>query len=585
MMVDTSEMEDIFEDIENEYDENDNEFFDDSLDFDSSSDLSNDSGLPDSSTNTSGLLKNGQEDMDEYLEKAWKQMEMDVEAELRRKEEISGENIMVADSKNKIPENLEKTQSFVQTEVFKEALTFNETPRPERNETCETDSGQLTFSNIDENLEKTEKVDDLLGIWVPDAMLPADSGFMIKKCASKKAKTYIKTPDGQVFDSRRKVLQEMLKNGIYPQLYGYMYQGLLQDGWTINQSLPEGWLYKYNKIGSDSFLDQSFNLYATRRKAREKIEEMYGNFSAALKRFDEQRFKREKTVVSSPPREMQHNNGTESLPKGFKRDPSTQIIICPSGNHYNSRVEAFQQMCRQQQSDDLRREMFDKLIFEGFQAHELLAPGWIYKQDNYQLSFLDYNGIYLHSLSEAQQHFKEIFSLEEYTNFETFLSTIFGEVKTEEDPANTVPEGWSVTEEGVTGPGGKHFSSRLVALITLLETGEREQEAEIMRQCLYYEGWSDDQYLPYMWKYKLDPETGVMMFLTREGGVLGSPGEAVTFIRAHSPPFTPEDVQRIDYVSSRHLPGQEIEHVTVEALEERENVSQPQRPDYSEDNR
>ena len=217
MMIDTSEMEDIFDDIENEYDENDDEFFDDNIDLDSCSDTSNDSGLPGSPTTTSILCKSDQDDMDEYLETSWKQMEMEVEAALSRKKERIEEK--------------------------------------------------------SEDIEKTEKgylADDDFGKWIPDAMLPPDSGFMIKKCASKMAKTYIKTPDGIVFDSRRKVLQEMMTNATFPQYYGYMYQGLLQEGWTVNECLPDGWLYKYNKMGSDSFLDYSFNLYTTRKKARER---------------------------------------------------------------------------------------------------------------------------------------------------------------------------------------------------------------------------------------------------------------------------------------------------------------------------
>ena len=462
----------------------------------------------------------------------------------------------------------------------------------------------VNLTSNDTNEDNTEESGDLKKTvrnqWISDALLPLDSGFMIKRSSSRNAKTFIKTPDGHVFDSRRKLLQEMMINGSYPQYYGHMYQGLLQDGWAINDSLPEGWLYKYNKSGSDNFLDQSFNLFKTRRSAREKILETHGNFSAALKRFDDQTVKREPTAASSsdemsntlsldyPQQQHVDNNEAVTLPKGFRFDNSTQMIICPGGNHYNSRVEAFQQMCfSQQNSEEIKTDMFDKLIFEGFQAHELLAPGWIYKQDdNYQVSFLDYNGTLLNSLSEAQQYFQEIFSIEEYQRFETFLSTFSGveEIQTEEhsavDPGQTVPEGWRVTEAGLTGPEGEQFSSRLEALVTILEAEEREEEAGAMRHCLYYEGWRDDQYLPYMWKYKLGPETeSPMMFLTMECQVLRSPEEALTFVRVHSPPFTEEDVQRIEYVSGQHHPGKE------EVIENKQSASSSQQAYYCEDKR
>ena len=572
-MMDTSEMEDIFEIIKNEYDENDDEFLEDSLDLDGSSDLKNDFGLssPYSSTNSSSLSQSDSDEMNDYLEGAWKQMEMEVEAELIRKKMKSEEtdemySHVVADSDTKTPATIEGGQYGSDSSV--------------------------NFTSNDSNEDNTEESKDFKNKWISDALLPLGSGFMVKSSSYRNAKTFIKTPDGHVFDSRRKLLQEMMTNGIYPQYYGHMYQGLLQDGWTINDSLPEGWLYKYNKSGSDNFLDQSFNLFKTRRKAREKILETHGNFSAVLKRFDDQTVKREQSAANTLSlnySQQQHvdNNEAATLPKGFRFDNSTQMIICPGGNHYNSRVDAFQQMCSQQSSEEIKTDMFDKLIFEGFQAHELLALGWIYKQDDdYQVSFLDYNGTFLNSLSEAQQYFQEIFSIEEYQSFETFLSTFSGveEIKTEEDSAvdlgQTVPEGWRVSEAGLTGPEGEQFSSRLEALVTILENEEREEEAGVMRHCLYYEGWCDDQYLPYMWKYKLDLETGSpMIFLTRECQVLRSQEEALAFVRVHSPPFTEEDVQRIEYVSGQHHPGKE------EVAENKQSASSSQQAYYCEDKR
>ena len=57
------------------------------------------------------------------------------------------------------------------------------------------------------------------------------------------------------------------------------------------------------------------------------------------------------------------------------------------------------------------------------------------------------------------------------------------------------------------------------------------------------------------------------MFLSPESQVLGSPGEAVSFILHHSPPYTQEDVRRIEYVTSQ-LRGDTQEDVRM-----MENVS------------
>ena len=300
IIMDTPELEEV---IENEYGENDDEldeFFDDDLE--DLSDILIDDSLPESSSNVSECPKSDQEEMDEYLEDAWRQMEIEVEAELRRKEAMKTEE--------------ESDQKQSQSSLKKKEGT------------------QIKMSNA----EKQDSLVNLKEINEELTLNEASEPAIIKTDASVDSGVTGETSENQKEVSPTK----------YPPL-----------------------------ISSD---------------------------------------------ITETTQSIQ-NSEIESLPKGYKVDSSTNTIVSPGGQHYNSRVEAFQQMCNQP-GPGLRAEMFDTLVFEGFQAHPLLAPGWIFRQENDQLCFLDFNGTLLHSLEVAQSYFQEFCSEEEYKNFEKFILII-----------------------------------------------------------------------------------------------------------------------------------------------------------------
>ena len=299
IIMDTPELEEV---IENEYGENDDEldeFFDDDLE--DLSDILIDDSLPESSSNVSECLKSDQEEMDEYLEDAWRQMEIEVEAELKRKEEM-------------------KTEEESDQKLTKSSLNKKE-------------GAQIKMSNA-------EKQDSLVNL---------------------------------------KEINEEL---------------------TLNEASGPAIIKTDASVDSEETEKKTENQKVSSTKCPPSI--------------------------SSDITETTQNTQSseiESLPKGYKVDSSTNTIVSPGGQHYNSRVEAFQQMCNQP-GPGLRAEMFDTLVFEGFQAHPLLAPGWIFRQENDQLCFLDFNGTLLHSLEVAQSYFQEFCSEEEYENFEKFILII-----------------------------------------------------------------------------------------------------------------------------------------------------------------
>ena len=89
--MDADELQDICDDIENDYDENDDEMYEDDIRFLSDNDMndSNDSGFAvnESSTDNSvGDSTHDDEDVDAFLENTWREVQMEVEAEMSASE-------------------------------------------------------------------------------------------------------------------------------------------------------------------------------------------------------------------------------------------------------------------------------------------------------------------------------------------------------------------------------------------------------------------------------------------------------------------------------------------------------------------
>ena len=74
--------------------------------------------------------------------------------------------------------------------------------------------------------------------------------------------------------------------------------------------------------------------------------------------------------------------------------------------------------------------MFDKLVYEGFQADPRLPCGWVYRVSEVaeaELSFLSTSGALLATTAEALAWFRQNLTSEEFTNVSSFVGEMTGQ--------------------------------------------------------------------------------------------------------------------------------------------------------------
>ena len=222
----------------------------------------------------------------------------------------------------------------------------------------------------------------------------------------------------------------------------------------------------------------------------------------------------------------------ETVPPGWELscpdDGSSLTIRSPSGELYQSRREAFQAVCGQESSLQERAAMFDCLVYEGFCADERLPIGWIFQLTETEVNFLNNEGHFISSLSEAETHFKTHLSSERYEMFQQFLQS-FG------SDQSFLPAGWRLEDGLVKSETGVAFTSRVEALQSLVQSQGETEQTELVRAGLQLEGWAEHAWLPPLWRYRV--VAARPQFVTREGLLLQSPEEAVSFLAANSPPY------------------------------------------------
>lgn len=74
-----------------------------------------------------------------------------------------------------------------------------------------------------------------------------------------------------------------------------------------------------------------------------------------------------------------------------------------------------------------RAAMFDKLVYEGFQADPRLPCGWVYRVAEAELSFLSTSGALLATTAEALAWFRQNLTAEEFTNVSSFVGEMTGQ--------------------------------------------------------------------------------------------------------------------------------------------------------------
>ena len=181
--MDNEELADICATIEEEYDENDDEFTDDITNEDLP-DTSKDSGVSSLST---GSFEENLEDLDSYLETAWRDVENEVNAQICLSQKVKN-NSDISPSKS------ETTNSEIQKHLIES--TDNDSKTTYKPSDIQIENILEKQSKNIENIStsETNNSKDEINVWVPDSFLHASSGWMIKKYANRK--TFV-SPDGK----------------------------------------------------------------------------------------------------------------------------------------------------------------------------------------------------------------------------------------------------------------------------------------------------------------------------------------------------------------------------------------------------
>ena len=123
--------------------------------------------------------------------------------------------------------------------------------------------------------------------------------------------------------------------------------------------------------------------------------------------------------------------------------------------------------------------------------------------------------------------------------------------RTEERPADaTVPPGWSCegvgSDTSIRSPGGELYKSRRHALVEMVNSGEcSEEEINVMKSMLKYEGWRESDKIPRGWMMRDGEADQETQFLGLGGELYNSLTEAVEFVEKYKKYFYQEDINKI----------------------------------------
>ena len=226
----------------------------------------------------------------------------------------------------------------------------------------------------------------------------------------------------------------------------------------------------------------------------------------------------------------------DTVPPGWKSRTAEgkvgkQFFLSPGGTQFATRTVALQQMRREDRSGEEVEVMERKVVeLEGWQRHQNLPPGWLFKQtyQNKNVLFLSSEGDMHESFTTALQAVRTGVGYGAWTaaGLEQLQRDIGVERRIssyEWEQSDALPAGWRLRncQDSRTGrqyflsPTGLSFPSRFVAYRHLVTECFPAADQLEMRRCLNtHENWEESSLLPAGWNYKEDRDHG-MWFLSK----------------------------------------------------------------------
>ena len=342
-------------------------------------------------------------------------------------------------------------------------------------------------------------------------------------------------PGGMVFNNKVKALNFMIENSYPEDEVNKMRESFVYDGWSESTLLPESWKFRKCKSDRNEyqFIAPSGEIFNSRRgllehfkaspditdeevdNAQMLFDEIKATWVSNLQDYVEG----DRTVP--PGWRIKYFSGV----KANREARSRCYILSPSGVRFQSRAKAVQYMVDNQYSSEHISYMLHQLTIEGWRHHPSLPHNWRIKKKEYikaQGSYLLTSEGLILTVKRAVEHILSnpaTYSAEDAAAVESVAKMLTKERtvgKTEWVETESAPLGWSYravtlrnvpfkreyfqTEAGLTIKG------RVAAIKHLLARGRAAEDSDVLllRLGLGEAGWSEppDQILPPGWLQK-----------------------------------------------------------------------------------
>ena len=221
---------------------------------------------------------------------------------------------------------------------------------------------------------------DTTAEWIEDKNCP--NGWFTRQ-GGRQEKCFKDTKSGKVFNSRMEAVRSLMRAGRMEEAE-QMKEGLEDDGWQTNQTLPEGWMLK-KQMDENGKLKRTFYLTSNMEMASS-----VGGIIALISKKPDQYS--ESVVASFKARNGMNWQEDEALPKGWTyasveraHASGTQrnllTLMAPTGKFFCSTSRAlkncFEMGAPQEEMEGLKKFLVTR---EGWFVSQFLPPGWFSKK-------------------------------------------------------------------------------------------------------------------------------------------------------------------------------------------------------------
>ena len=393
--------------------------------------------------------------------------------------------------------------------------------------------------------------------WEEDATVP--KGWKIKSSGGKTLS--ILDTHGNQFKCRSAALHFWVKNRGSQVLIEEIKKSLVHEGWKANSDLPSGWMFKKNR--QNIFLSRKGVVIREGKNAmayvKRRLAKGYSQSDIEkIQNFIQRSKSRGKSLLW---------NEDPTLPQDWKMrklESGKFSFLAPRGGKFQTRKQAYIFMINKDYPKEEVATMRDKLSVEGWEEHELLPDGWIFKiRESYEelvfitpegMTFRDAKNKVLDFVKSSKNYNEtDVDGIEMFYDIE-YSRRIAEKYEWSENDEN-VPEGWKYRISGQNNekmhflsPAGRTFSTRLAAYKHMVASESPEKEIEAMRRTFKCEGWFDDELLPHNWMFKVQVSGSrwSINFLSKEGLELTDGHAKVLEFLEATPEYSDDDQQRME---------------------------------------